>query len=233
MAGAKMVRMLDSDEEEDGMSDASDNNPELTMGELQTALAAAENRAHAAETRVRELQHQLDAVVSDHTCISGLRAVVLEHDRRALQDFVRERILDGRIPGGSGDTEHERLMAAGFFDTVYMSDVDGSQGWGEDPDHGFTMWRDVEGCVHAAWDGELVTSANPPRPPSRTPEECLEHFVMTRILGEGYDRRLDSTEEQRLMDAGWYRDLEDPLGWCDGDRGVLVWREADGFAYMH
>ena len=101
MAGAKMVRMLDSDEEEDGMSDASDNNPELTMGELQTALAAAENRAHAAETRVRELQHQLDAVVSDHTCISGLRAVVLEHDRRALQDFVRKRILDGRIPGGS------------------------------------------------------------------------------------------------------------------------------------
>ena len=124
-------------------------------------------------------------------------------------------------------------MAAGFFDTVYMSDVDGSQGWGEDPDHGFTMWRDVEGCVHAAWDGELVTSANPPRPPSRTPEECLEHFVMTRILGEGYDRRFDGTEEQRLMDAGWYRDLEDPLGWCDGDRGVLVWREADGFAYMH
>ena len=223
---------LDFAEEEDARSYVADE-PELSVAELQMALAVAESRVHVAETRAREVDRQLEAVLWDRGRIAELRALVLEYDRRALRDFVEARILDGRIPGGGGEgTDYERLAAAGFFADVNISDDDGSQGFGYDPDEGFPMWRDVQGCAYVVWDGEVVARVRPPPPPSHTPEECLEYFVMTRILGEGFGARVDGTEEQALIDAGWYRGTADALGWCRDADDMLIWREQGGCAYM-
>ena len=60
---------------------------------------------------------------------------------------------------------------------------------------------------------------------------CLENFVLTRILGDHFARRLDGTEEHQLIDAGYYREGQE-LGWGRGAAGELVWREAAGCAYM-